>query len=97
MTPFTVTAALAAGGCVAWLYFSALRKTVEQLSHRRRPRLWLAASFLARAVFVLIGFVGLGYWGGASALVAGLLGFIVVRGVMLRRSHLTRPDAVRPS
>jgi F1F0 ATPase subunit 2 len=75
--------AFAAGVGLGLCYFGGLWWTVRQLATVRHPALWLGGSFVVRAGVALIGFyVVLG--GGAAQLMLCLLGFFVVRSVLVR-------------
>lgn len=89
----TLAIALVAGAALSWVYFQALWATVAQLSVRRRPGLWIAGSLILRLGLVLGAFVWLASWGSWPALVAGLVGFIAARTVMVRRF---RPPTLKP-
>jgi F1F0 ATPase subunit 2 len=84
---------LLAGAALGWVYFQALWATVAQLPVRRRPGLWIAGSLILRLGLVLGAFVWLARWGSWPALVAGLLGFIAARTVLVR---CLRPPTLKP-
>jgi F1F0 ATPase subunit 2 len=87
------TLAAAAGGLLGALFFGGLWWTVRKGVSSPRPALWFLGSVLARMSIVLAGFyfVGRDDW---RRLVAGLLGFVIVRFVVIR---LTRPHAGKSS
>lgn len=89
----TLVIALVVGAALSWVYFQALWATVRQLPVRHRPGLWIAASLVLRLGLILGAFVWLAHWGSWPALVAGLLGFIAARTVMVRRF---RPTTLKP-
>ncbi|MBI4525392.1 MAG: hypothetical protein HY695_16450 [Deltaproteobacteria bacterium] len=60
---------------------------------RVTPGLWIAGSLTLRLGLMLGGFVWLQCWGGWPALVAGLLGFIAARTVLVR---LLQPPTNNP-
>ena len=81
------TFAAVAGGLLGALFFGGLWWTVQKGVSSPRPALWFLGSVLARMSIVLAGFyfVGRDDW---RRLVAGLLGFVIARFVVIR---LTRP------
>lgn len=83
----TWTLAAAAGLGLGALFFAGLRWTVERGLSSSRPALWFLGSMLLRIGLVTVAmyYVGGGRW---QALVACLLGFVVARELMTRR---TRP------
>ena len=80
--------ALAAGLGLGLLYFGGLWLTVKQLGRTRSPTLLFAASFVARTALVVAGMylVMDGSW---QRMLACLVGFIIVRHIMVAR---LRPD-----
>jgi F1F0 ATPase subunit 2 len=81
------------GGLLGVLFFGGLWWTVRKAVRSSRPAGWLLGSGLVRTSVVLSGFYLLGRddW---RRLVAGLIGFIVARLLVIR---LTRPLAEKPS
>lgn len=72
------------GTLVGWGYFAGLWWTVQRTQAVARPGLLLLISFLLRAAAVgLAALLALRL--GPVTLVTGLLGFLLVRGFMLRR------------
>ena len=73
------------GGILGWLYFWGLLKTMEWVTREKsRVNLVMLASFLGRAGLLMAAFFVLGGsdW---RRLVALVLGFLVARGIMVRR------------
>jgi F1F0 ATPase subunit 2 len=85
--------AVVAGGLLGAVFFWGLWWTVRKGVSSSRPALCFLGSVLARMSIVLTGFYLLGRddW---RRLVAGLLGFIVARFLVI---HLTRPLAEKAS
>lgn len=79
--------ALICGLALGGFYFGGLWYTVARIPDTRRPAWLLVASFVARTVVVLTGFAGVMLATGARLDAAGLclLGFILVRFVLVRR------------
>jgi len=75
--------AFLAGAALAALFFGGLRFTIQRLPTARRPMLLAGGSVLIRTVVVVAGFVwvGDGEW---QRYVAALLGFLLVRLVLVR-------------
>lgn len=77
--------ALLLGAVLGSLYFTALWWTLRRLARARRPGMLLFASAVARLALLLCGFYvildGM-HW---ERLLAALVGFIAVRGVLVRR------------
>jgi F1F0 ATPase subunit 2 len=81
---FGLILALAGGIGIGAFYFGGLLWTIQKLPSRRRPGLWVTASYFIRtgiAVFAFYLVMG-GHW---QRLLASLLGFIVIRFVLVRR------------
>ena len=85
----TFTLAALAGGLLGTIFFGGLWWTVRRGVSSSRPALWFLGSLLARMSIVLAGFYFFGRddW---RRLVAGLLGFVLARFLVIR---LTRPLA----
>jgi F1F0 ATPase subunit 2 len=82
---------VAAGGVLGWLYFGGLWWTVRRLPGADHPAALVLGSFVLRAVLVAVGFVVL-LAGDPLRLVAVLVGFLAVRGVLVRRVRLATPS-----
>ena len=76
--------AFAFGGVIGLFYFMGLWWTVQSLPQRRRPALWVTASYFIRtAVTVFAFYLVMGsHW---QRLLVSLLGFVMVRIVLVRR------------
>jgi F1F0 ATPase subunit 2 len=79
-----VLLALASGLALGGLYFLGLWATVRRLPTARSPGLLTLASFLARSGLLVGGIVLVagGHW---PRMAAALVGFVVVRAVLVRR------------
>lgn len=78
--------ALAVGIGLGMVFFGGLRLTVQMLPGTARPWLWAAVSFALRSTAVLLGF----YWIAGerwTAWMAGLLGFLLSRTVLVRHAR----------
>ena len=75
---------VAAGAALGAAYFTGLWVTVRRLAGMRHPLLSLYGSFLARMALLLAGFALLlnGRW---ESLAAALPGFLLARGILVRR------------
>lgn len=86
MTPTLVQglAGLGAGALLGSVYLGALWWTVRRLPAARRPGLLLVASLAVRLTLLLggLGWVADGRW---PVLAAGVVGFVLVRTVLVRR------------
>jgi len=78
-----LASALVAGVLLGAIFFGGLWWTVRQCVTFKQPALWFLGSLLLRACIVVLGFyfVSRGDW---KRMLAGLLGFIVVRLVVTR-------------
>jgi F1F0 ATPase subunit 2 len=76
--------AFAFGAAIGFFYFVGLWWTLKRLPERRRPGLWVVSSFFIRTAVSVFAFylVMDGHW---QRLLASLLGFVVVRIVLVRR------------
>jgi F1F0 ATPase subunit 2 len=76
--------AFVAGTVLGAFYFTALWRTVRRLPDEPRPLRLILGSFAVRQAVVLPGFylVMSGHW---ERLAAALLGFILIRGICVRR------------
>jgi F1F0 ATPase subunit 2 len=79
-----LTAGFAAGALLGWLYFLALRATVDRLPASRRPGTVLLLSLVARAVVTVAVFALIARLAQGHGLAAALLGFIAARTVIVR-------------
>jgi F1F0 ATPase subunit 2 len=75
-----------AGAALGWVYFLGLWATVRRIPGQRHPGLWMALGLLARFVLLLAVFVFAVRRGGWPALAAALVGFLVARTVVVRRT-----------
>jgi F1F0 ATPase subunit 2 len=82
---FEIIAAVFAGIALGCFYFMGLWWTVKRLSSARRPVLLNTGSFLLRMAVALTGFYLILEQGKWQMLVVSLLGFIAVRGLLVRR------------
>jgi F1F0 ATPase subunit 2 len=84
MTIWEVGIASAVGLGLGFFYFSTLWLTVGSLSERRHPALWTLVSFVFRMAVLLVVFVA--FTGGdVLSMVSLLVGFMVARGLLIRR------------
>lgn len=84
--PLTLLLAGTAGAALGVLFFGGLWWTVRKAVLSPRPALWFFGSLLLRMSIVLGGFyfVGSGNW---ERSIACLLGFVIVRFIVLRLSR----------
>ncbi len=75
----------ALGMTVSAMYFGALWLTVRGIPGARHPGTLVLTSYVARLTAVGMGFYGVLRIGGARALVAALLGFLIVRQLLVFR------------
>ncbi|NJB68077.1 F1F0 ATPase subunit 2 [Desulfobaculum xiamenense] len=82
--PASLALALGWGGLIGVVYFGGLWLSLRGLAGRARPRAAFAAAYVVRLSLALAGF-----WSalalGPLALAASMVGFVAVRGVMVRR------------
>ncbi len=88
----TAIAGLLAGAALAWAYLKTLWLCVKQLPGSKRPALWMAGTLIVRLAAAVAVFLALGRLGGWQALVGGLVGFMVARGLLVGRIEL-RPES----
>ncbi len=86
---FALLAALAFGGLLGSVFLSTLWWTVLRLPHVRRPGLLYITSLLLRMTMVMAGFTAIAWFQDWRLLVAGLLGFVLVRTLSVRRVSLS--------
>jgi F1F0 ATPase subunit 2 len=86
--------AFVAGGMLSVLFFGGLWWTVQKGVTSDMPALWFLGSLLLRTGAILVGFylVSQGHW---SRLVACLVGFVIMRFIVVRR--LTHGPDHKPS
>lgn len=79
-----VALALVAGAALGLFYFGGLWLTLQRVGQSRHPAAFALASFFGRTVVVVAGIylVASASW---RRIAACLLGFVVVRGLMIRR------------
>ncbi|MDX1567261.1 MAG: ATP synthase subunit I [Longimicrobiales bacterium] len=78
-----VVGGLLAGGTLGGLYFGALWLTVRRIPHASRPGLLVAVSYLVRLAALAGGFYVVVRLGGGTALVAGLVGLLAARQLLV--------------
>lgn len=90
----TLIPALVAGAGLGALYFGGLWLTVRRLADARRPALLFASSFAVRTALTVTGFYFVmdGRWERA---LAALLGFVIVRQLLVSRLRPAPEAAVR--
>lgn len=74
-----------AGAALAAVYLAGLWFTVNRIQERRHPALWLVSGFLARLAMVFAVFYFIIQDHQWPHLVAALAGFVIVRGLTIRR------------
>ena len=84
-TIFQLCLALGVGAGLGMAYFFGLRKTLERLPMVNQPHLWVLGSMVLRLGLLLLGFWLLLMMGNWEHLMIGLLGFLVIRGILLQR------------
>lgn len=91
---------LITGALLGFVYFFGLWITLRQLPRRNNPGLWMLSSLPLRLGFVLSGFYLIMRVTGWQGLLAALLGFTLVRLIIVRRygpvPHIQGTDA-KPS
>jgi F1F0 ATPase subunit 2 len=82
-----------AGMLVGAFYFGALRITVDRVPTSARPGALLLTSMIVRMAVALTAFYFVAVYGRRGGLLAGFIGFAVVRAAFLRRarSELSAP------
>ena len=83
---FWLLFSLLAGILLGWFFFLGLRLTVEQLPKVKHPWLLMLASYLMRTLFIVIAFYFI-MDGNLFRLLACLVGFIIARTVLIRRTN----------
>lgn len=73
------------GLAVGGVYFGALWVTVRRIPDAAHPGGLVLGSYLVRLGVAGVGFYGVLRLGGAGALVAALVGFVVMRQLLIRR------------
>jgi F1F0 ATPase subunit 2 len=84
-TALLLGTSFAAGALLALIYLWSLRATVEALPAALRPARRIAGSLLVRLLAVCAAFYTLARVGGAPAMLTALLGFALVRTVVVSR------------
>ncbi len=76
--------AFAAGMVLGLFYFRGLWATVKRIHDAHRPAMLIIGSYLLRTAVVMAGFYLImgGHW---ERLVSALIGFLIVRQIMVRR------------
>lgn len=80
--------AFAAGFVLGFYYFGGLWWTIRKLPNARQPALLTIGSFVARTGITLLGLF-LASGGRWERILVGLLGFLVARGLLVRRFRPT--------
>jgi F1F0 ATPase subunit 2 len=85
-----------AGGLLGALFFGGLWWTVRRGASSPRPWLWFLGSGLLRMGLTMAGFylVSGGQW---QRLVASLVGFVLARLIVMRRTRPVRARPIRPT
>ncbi len=78
---------LTAGAALGTLYFQGLRLTVARVTEAKHPLLLILGSFAARTALAGVCFWLLARSSGWQAVVAGALGFLATRTVMVYRAR----------
>lgn len=88
--------ALSAGFLLGAIFFGGLWWTVQKGFSSRRPALWFLGSLLLRTVITVAGlyFASGGYW---ERLLICLLGFFIMRRVVIRLTRLPEEDPIQLS
>ncbi len=81
---FVNTGYLLWGAALGLFYFGGLWLTVRRLTTARHLALWMLGSFLIRNLLVAVGFYPVVLQGWQAALFC-LVGFIVIRFILIRR------------
>jgi len=76
--------AFAFGAAIGLFYFTGLWWTVQRLPQTRRPGLWMISSYFIRTATTVFAFYFVmdGHW---QRLLVSLLGFVIIRVVLVRR------------
>ncbi len=77
-------ASLAAGMILGFFYFQGLWQTVRRLPDIRRPVWSMSWSFVARVLFVMVGFYFV-MGGHIERLAMAMAGFLLARQILVRR------------
>lgn len=77
-----------AGAGIGLLFFGGLWLTLQRLPQSKSPMLWVAPSFLLRVGLSVLGFYLMGRGGEWTSICAGMVGFIGVRTVLVRRIRI---------
>lgn len=90
--PLSLAFALAAGMLLGTFFFGGLWWTVNKGASSRRPALWFFGSMLLRTCIVVLGFYFIlgDDW---KRLLAGLIGFIVARLIVIRLTRVTQQQS----
>lgn len=75
---------LPAGMLLGLFFFGGLWLTVRNALHAKIPALWFLLSFVVRMAVALVGFYAISKTGHWQSLVAALVGFVIVRVVLIR-------------
>ncbi len=84
---FNLTLALVVGIGLGTIYYGGLWLTTRAIPNAKSPTLLVFSSYLVRIIVALFGFYLLAYRGWQSV-VLGLMGFVVVRIVLVNRDKL---------
>ena len=85
-----------AGGVLGLFYFGGLLLTIRKMTQWKQPALLMILSLFVRVAIVVSGFYWLteGQW---RELLVALIGFIVIRMIMVRRfGPMQSPPAIAP-
>lgn len=85
---------LVAGGVAGLVFFGGLARSVRRLPDSSRPAALMVASLVGRFAVLTLILLGLALLG-MVPLVAGVVGMLVVRSMLIRRAAPTRSPARR--
>ena len=86
----------ALGLAIGFVYFGALWVTVRRIPDTAHPGGLVLGSYLARLAAAGAGFYGVLRLGGATGLVAALVGFLLMRHLLLRRVGGSGEESMNP-
>ena len=87
--------ALGMGGLLGAFFFGGLWWTIQKGVNAKHPGLWFFSSLLLRTGITLVGFYGMaaGHW---QRFLACLVGFVIVRFIVLRLTRIGSFKAAEP-